>query len=158
MCNYILDVRRHIHAGQRNIADVTEDRYLDSAAFWREAYEKSEAYQSRLLDKVYELEQRTEAVAFKARADVEHGAMPSKRKAICDVFPTAPLSSKRSKTAGAISSNDKLSYSEASNPLKSCTSADFDTYHLANFYVCSYNAIPAAFTPTTKAFTEKDRV
>ncbi|KAI1958390.1 hypothetical protein LOZ58_005122 [Ophidiomyces ophidiicola] len=119
--DYILDVRRHIHAGQRNIADATEDRYLDSAAFWREAYEKSEAYQSRLLDKVYELEQRTEAVAFKARADVEHGAMPSKRKAICDVFPTAPLSLKRSKTAGAISSNDKLSYSEASNPLKSST-------------------------------------
>ncbi|KAI2060050.1 hypothetical protein LOZ36_002441 [Ophidiomyces ophidiicola] len=120
--DYILDVRRHIHVGQRNIVDATEDRYLDSAAFWREAYEKSEAYQSRLLDKVYELEQRTEAVAFKARADVEHGAMSSKRKAICGVFTTEPLSSKRSKTAGAaISSNDKLSYSEASNPVKSST-------------------------------------
>lgn len=42
------------------------DRFFDSVAFWQAAHEKSEAEQTKLLDRIYELEQRNEILAAKA--------------------------------------------------------------------------------------------
>lgn len=62
-----------------------QDRFFDSVSFWQQAYERSEAEQSRLMDRVYELEQRNEALLAKMQAQkvaTQHEAQVStKRKA-----------------------------------------------------------------------------
>ena len=52
---YFAKLREHILSGRR---PSSEHEHLDSIAFWRKAYEESEVAQAKLLDKIYELEQR----------------------------------------------------------------------------------------------------
>jgi hypothetical protein len=60
LSDFISQVHRRIHT-ERTPENVTDERLrLDSAGFWREAYERTEANQAQLLDRIYELEQRLE--------------------------------------------------------------------------------------------------
>ncbi|KLJ09406.1 hypothetical protein EMPG_15176 [Blastomyces silverae] len=63
--DHILKIRRHIRDGKAYHAPEFPEKHLDSITFWREAYEKSESAQSKLLDKIYELEQRNAALLLK---------------------------------------------------------------------------------------------
>ncbi|OJD21119.1 hypothetical protein ACJ73_07545 [Blastomyces percursus] len=63
--DHILKIRQHIHDGKAYHAPELPEKHLDSITFWREAYEKSESAQSKLLDKIYELEQRNAALLLK---------------------------------------------------------------------------------------------
>lgn len=61
-----------------------EDRFFDSVSFWQHAYERSEAEQSRLMDRIYELEQRNEALLAKLQSQnslsEENTQVSAKRK------------------------------------------------------------------------------
>ncbi|OAX84674.1 hypothetical protein ACJ72_00966 [Emergomyces africanus] len=89
--DHILEVRRHIYNGKTNHAPELPHKHLDSITFWREAYEKSESAQSKLLDKIYELEQRNAALLLKGRKDGAYGTNTPmlKRKANGDGDSTA---------------------------------------------------------------------
>ena len=53
---YILEIRKFIKT--YNHHELTpSDKFFDSVAFWQKAYKASEAEQTKLLNKVYELEQ-----------------------------------------------------------------------------------------------------
>ena len=52
---YLDQLRQHTHPGLRHTF-AADHEHLDSTAFWRQAYEKSEAAQAKLLNKIYELE------------------------------------------------------------------------------------------------------
>ena len=70
------------------------EKFFDSVSFWKQAYEKSEAEQSKLQDRIFELEQRNQELAEKLRLrdnvkvkELQGGAMASeklKRPAISD--------------------------------------------------------------------------
>jgi hypothetical protein len=57
-------------------------KYFESVAFWQQAYERSEAAQSKLLDRIYDLEQRNETLLAKSKpiAAAEGTLEPMKRK------------------------------------------------------------------------------
>ncbi|PGH19413.1 hypothetical protein AJ80_03913 [Polytolypa hystricis UAMH7299] len=101
--DYILSIREHIRNGRNAESTSTPEKHLDSITFWRQAYEKSEATQTKLLDKIYELEQRNEALLLKARH--ENGtssttSVPAKRKTKTDFTPPMSVSpQKRAKGA-----------------------------------------------------------
>ncbi|PGH04599.1 hypothetical protein GX51_03432 [Blastomyces parvus] len=100
--DHILEIRRHIHDGKAYHAPELPEKHVDSITFWREAYEKSESAQSKLLDKIYELEQRNAALLLKGG---EHNASETKtpgtkRKTNGDGDSTVPSHlQKRAKTA-----------------------------------------------------------
>lgn len=54
--DYFKELRKHVCIGRRS-PDSGLHEHLDSTSFWKQAYEKSEAAQVKLLDKIYELEQ-----------------------------------------------------------------------------------------------------
>ncbi|OGM41480.1 hypothetical protein ABOM_008930 [Aspergillus bombycis] len=68
--DYILKIRLHIKdtrdADKTYIQD--KDRFFDSVSFWQQAYEKSEAEQSKLVDRIYDLERRNEALSVRLQA------------------------------------------------------------------------------------------
>ncbi|PWY94323.1 hypothetical protein BO94DRAFT_328510 [Aspergillus sclerotioniger CBS 115572] len=59
---HLLQIRRHIGTTHRTDRFYTHDKYLDSVSFWQQAYEQSEAEQSKLLERIFELEQRNESL------------------------------------------------------------------------------------------------
>ncbi|KAK2776252.1 hypothetical protein FQN53_002750 [Emmonsiellopsis sp. PD_33] len=98
--DHILQTRQHIHNGGNPHSSTTEDKHLDSITFWREAYEKSESAQSKLQDRIYELEQRNEALTLRGEGKNSAGTNPStKRKSDGDLPTTVSRSQKRSKTS-----------------------------------------------------------
>lgn len=109
--DHILGLRRHIRTGTREPEPdlepttatlVNDNRHVDSVAFWRESYEKSEAAQSRLLDRIYELEQKNESIRLNKDDDgpATQERATTKRKATNDEGP-GPGTQKRGKTASA---------------------------------------------------------
>ncbi|KAF5864810.1 hypothetical protein ETB97_006348 [Aspergillus alliaceus] len=100
---YILQIRQNIKATKDADKTYTQDKdkFFDSVSFWQQAYEKSEAEQSKLLDRIYDLERRNEALNAKIQArDATFGdesvLIPSKRKAT--VGKKAAMTRKRAKT------------------------------------------------------------
>lgn len=76
-------MRQHIRSTQENHHSYPQEKFFDSVSFWQKAYEKSEAEQSKLLDRIFELERRNEALTAKLQAqeaDVGKDEGPSKRK------------------------------------------------------------------------------
>ncbi|KKK14972.1 hypothetical protein P175DRAFT_0490565 [Aspergillus ochraceoroseus IBT 24754] len=74
---YILQTREHIKKSKDAEIFFSPDRFFDSVAFWKDAYEKSEAEQSKLLDRIYELEQKNNTLSAKvqsadAASDLNH--------------------------------------------------------------------------------------
>lgn len=69
-------------------------------AFWKQAYANSEAAQSKLLDRIYDLEQRNESLLAKLKPGVadEQLQEPAKRKGSSDPGVSG-AARKRAKTA-----------------------------------------------------------
>ncbi|KAF7593355.1 hypothetical protein BBP40_011645 [Aspergillus hancockii] len=83
---YILQIRQNIKNSKTADRFYTEDRdkFFDSVSFWQKAYEKSEAEQSKLLDRIYDLERRNEALTARVQGKnptVEEEQLSLKRKA-----------------------------------------------------------------------------
>ncbi|KAJ6081285.1 hypothetical protein N7499_006159 [Penicillium canescens] len=57
-------IKKSRHLGH----DVATDKFFDSVSFWQQAYEQSEAGQSKLHDQIYELQQRNANLLAKLRA------------------------------------------------------------------------------------------
>lgn len=62
--DYILKIRHFI---RRGLPVESSDKFFDSVAFWQKAYRESEAEQAKLLNKVFELEQRTQGLLSKIK-------------------------------------------------------------------------------------------
>ncbi|KAJ5817658.1 hypothetical protein N7447_007666 [Penicillium robsamsonii] len=82
---YILQVRQFIRE-TKDLGQVgATDKFFDSVSFWQQAYERSEAGQSKLQDQVHELNQRIEGLLANLRVKVtanENETLPAnKRKA-----------------------------------------------------------------------------
>ncbi|PWY67169.1 hypothetical protein BO70DRAFT_418840 [Aspergillus heteromorphus CBS 117.55] len=95
---YLLQIRQNIRNENQTGRASSRDKFLDSVAFWQQAYERSEAEQSKLLDRIYELEQRNESLLARIQGTVhtgqeeDKGVAPLKRKA------TAPSNGARNNT------------------------------------------------------------
>jgi hypothetical protein len=85
MLEYILHIREFIKKSKDLGHDVTTDKFFVSVSFWQQAYEKSEAAQSKLHDQIYELQQRNASLLAKFRAKnpayENEDSQTSKRKA-----------------------------------------------------------------------------
>ncbi|KAF3028003.1 hypothetical protein E8E15_004506 [Penicillium rubens] len=84
--DYILQVRQFIKKTKELGQVVATDKFFDSVSFWQQAYERSEAAQSKLQDQVHELNQRNEDLLAKLRVKGTtngNGTLPAnKRKAL----------------------------------------------------------------------------
>lgn len=82
------------------MGSIELNKYFDSVAFWKEAYEKAEDAQSKLNDRIYDLEQRIESLKIKLhREDMdEFENNAGKRKANSDASVSGSAK-KRQKTA-----------------------------------------------------------
>ncbi|CAG8909150.1 unnamed protein product [Penicillium egyptiacum] len=82
---YILQIRQFIKKSRDLGQVVVTDKFFDSVSFWQQAYERSEAAQSKLQDQVHELNQRIEGLLAKLRVKVtanDNETLPAnKRKA-----------------------------------------------------------------------------
>lgn len=83
--DYILRIRSLIRRLKESNTTI-DDKFFDSTRFWQSAFEKSQAEQTKLMDKIFELEQRNQALLTKV-----HGSPASDIK--------SPTSTKR-KAAG----------------------------------------------------------
>ncbi|GAD95356.1 hypothetical protein NFIA_074750 [Paecilomyces variotii No. 5] len=109
--DHILKIREHIKPGNDPVRTSLPEKHLDSVAFWQQAYEKSEASQSKLLDRIYELEQRNNALLLKLQPKEQEEKKPQglgKRKSKANEVVSAPL--KRAKTQITTSSVDTAGY------------------------------------------------
>ncbi|KAJ5757456.1 uncharacterized protein N7511_006150, partial [Penicillium nucicola] len=70
---HILRIRAFIRRSKELGNDVTTDKFFDSVSFWQQAYEQSEAGQSKLHDQIHELQQRNTGLIAKMQAkSLEH--------------------------------------------------------------------------------------
>jgi hypothetical protein len=85
MLEHILHIREFIKKSKDLGHDVTTDKFFDSVSFWQQAYEQSEAAQSKLHDQIYELQQRNTSLLSKFRAknsaNENEDSQTNKRKA-----------------------------------------------------------------------------
>jgi hypothetical protein len=85
MLEHILHIRAFIKKSKDLGHDVATDKFFDSVSFWQQAYEQSEAGQSKLHDQIYELQQRNSNLLAKLRAknpvNENEVSQTSKRKA-----------------------------------------------------------------------------
>ncbi|RAK77994.1 uncharacterized protein BO72DRAFT_527139 [Aspergillus fijiensis CBS 313.89] len=99
MKDYFTRIRQFIKAGTPTDRPTSRDQFFDSVAFWQKAYEKSEAEQSKLLDRIYELEQRSEKLTAKLHGsnavpkDLVQGS--TKRKATLDASMAGTTTSRK---------------------------------------------------------------
>ncbi|KAL5362682.1 hypothetical protein BJX96DRAFT_177382 [Aspergillus floccosus] len=94
---YILQIRQCIKSSKPPNADAdshpyAEDQYFDSVAFWKRAYEQSEAEQSKLLDRIYDLERRNESLQSKVHTSdpVVEVKEPKRKRAKTQSYHLAP--------------------------------------------------------------------
>lgn len=87
---------------------------MDSTAFWREAYEKSEAAQSQLLDKIYNLEQKNEALLLQIKPENGPKTKQTMKRGTKtdDIQLSAPPPPKRTKTTCLGRQNSTLSFGQ----------------------------------------------
>ncbi|KAL5002196.1 hypothetical protein BDV10DRAFT_181880 [Aspergillus recurvatus] len=64
---FILQCRESIKASRTAEIFHSPEKFFDSVSFWKQAYEKSEAEKSTLLDRIFELEQHNEELVGKMR-------------------------------------------------------------------------------------------
>lgn len=97
--DYLQQIRLHVKTPQHGTPTPTcpTDKYFDSVAFWKEAYTKAEATQSRLSDRVYELEQRVETLKIKLKEDESSSRSPDPGKRKCGKETTVPDSQRKRK-------------------------------------------------------------
>jgi hypothetical protein len=102
--DHILHIRQHLKGGRKLHLEAAPRKYFESVAFWQQAYEQSEAAQSKLLDRIYDLEQRNETLQAKLKpataVERASGLVNQKTKRSKDVTSTAK---KRLKTTNETS-------------------------------------------------------
>lgn len=102
MIDYIFQIRSFIATAKEPHPVSSPDKFFDSVSFWQKAYEKSEAEQSKLLDRIFELEQRNMALLTKTQTanmgGDEKTSESSKRKANPKNAGGAATARKRAKT------------------------------------------------------------
>lgn len=80
-----MQIRQFIKKTKDLDQGVATDKFFDSVSFWQQAYERSEAGQSKLQDQVHELNQRIEGLLAKLHAKVigneNESVQANKRKA-----------------------------------------------------------------------------
>ncbi|QGA18175.1 hypothetical protein EYB26_005859 [Talaromyces marneffei] len=97
ICLHIKSTRNHSPS-----STSSSDKYFDSVAFWKQAYTKAEATQSKLNDRIYELEQRVETLKLKLKQEDNLYDTPERGKRKGSQEPTVPESQrKRKKTNNA---------------------------------------------------------
>ncbi|KAJ5347608.1 hypothetical protein MYU51_003677 [Penicillium brevicompactum] len=82
--DYILEVRHFIKYSKDQGHGGSMDKFFDSVSFWQQAYEQSEAKQSKLQDQVHELQQKIDDLVWKLRVQDTGGletTQANKRKA-----------------------------------------------------------------------------
>ncbi|KAJ5160059.1 uncharacterized protein N7482_007063 [Penicillium canariense] len=108
--DYILQFRKCIKQVEEN-SIIVSNKFLDSVAFWQTAYKKSEAEQTKLLNTIYELEQRNESLLTKLHMDPttsDSKKIPAtKRKAFCEVVNGSDASRKRGKRSPPTTQSQK---------------------------------------------------
>ncbi|KAF9889592.1 hypothetical protein FE257_007100 [Aspergillus nanangensis] len=81
--DYILQIRQCLKPTNELNHSQSQDQYFDSVLFWKQAFEKSEGEQSKLLDRIYDLERHNEALRLKTQSpntNSEPDKEPLKRK------------------------------------------------------------------------------
>ncbi|KAI2951693.1 hypothetical protein CBS147321_1105 [Aspergillus niger] len=97
-------IRHHIRSTHSSDRSYTHDKFFDSVSFWQQAYERSEAEQSKLLDRIYELEQRNESLHARlqggdiAGAENDQGTLKRKATAKAAASGSGATTRKRAKT------------------------------------------------------------
>ncbi|RJE19490.1 hypothetical protein PHISCL_08175 [Aspergillus sclerotialis] len=105
---HILQIRSFIKTSSRSNQPTSQHKFFDSVSFWQQAYEKSETEQSKLLDRIYELETRNESLLAKLQAGsagvaaLEKRVEDGKRKGNAN---TGSEPKKRAKTQGPLQGN-----------------------------------------------------
>ncbi|EZF35261.1 hypothetical protein GTR04_2876 [Trichophyton interdigitale] len=124
--DHILNLRNHIAAGKRRRPEpACLESHLDSTKFWREAYEKSEAAQSKLLDRIYELEQRNEARLLRDKWDA---SITAQEQSVARSKPK-PLSSARPKKRAKTVNVESQAYALPSTKIR-------PNHHFSNLEFC----------------------
>ncbi|KAJ5973466.1 hypothetical protein N7481_010676 [Penicillium waksmanii] len=101
--DYISRIRNFIKS-QKELDMSRPEKFFDSVNFWKSAYEKSEAEHAKLLNAMYDLEQRNLNLLTKTKLTTsgENTSVPSstKRKASGVLVPVAPsqINSKRARS------------------------------------------------------------
>ena len=106
--------------GRRSLSS-DDHEHLDSTSFWKQAYEESEAAQAKLLDKIYELEQRSTLEQekhnlFDIPPDPESPCPKAIGKRKRATEPVAKANS-QSKRKGLLGKAPKLSHTTLAQPL-----------------------------------------
>ncbi|GES59787.1 hypothetical protein ATEIFO6365_0002011800 [Aspergillus terreus] len=80
-----------VHLTIKENQPYAKDQYFDSVAFWKRAYEQSEAEQSKLLDRIYDLERRNDSLQSKAQTHVpvREPNEPKRKRAKTQAYPLA---------------------------------------------------------------------
>ncbi|BDD55910.1 hypothetical protein MPDQ_003288 [Monascus purpureus] len=119
---YLPQIRQYIKTTRDFCRATSQDKFFDSVSFWQQAYEKSEAEQSKLLDRIYELEQRNAALATKIKPRDAAASLEEE---------LGPLSSKR-KTASKSSVNRKRAKTQVSTGANHNNSSQMRSDNLSN--------------------------
>lgn len=76
---------RHFLRRKKESDIIADGKFFDSVSFWQKAYEESQAEQTKLLNTIYELEQRNQSLLAKVKREVlgseSQNALSRKRKA-----------------------------------------------------------------------------
>ncbi|CAG8256286.1 unnamed protein product [Penicillium salamii] len=75
--DYISEIRLFIKRSRELGHDGSLDKFFDSVSFWQQAYEESEARQSKLHDQVHDLQQKIDDLVGKLRAKDADGTEAS---------------------------------------------------------------------------------
>lgn len=135
--DHLQQIRLHIKGSRNQSPGPTSssDKYFDSVAFWKQAYTKAEATQSRLNDRIYELEQRVETLKLKLKQDDNVCDTPERGKRKGSKEPTVPDSHrKRKKTtnvSAGIGSSIEAGLERLSELISQENSTESSEYRLA---------------------------
>lgn len=76
---------RHFLRRKKESGIIADGKFFDSVSFWQKAYEESQAEQTKLLNTIYELEQRNQSLLAKVKREVlgseSQNGLSAKRKA-----------------------------------------------------------------------------
>ncbi|KAH8696186.1 hypothetical protein BGW36DRAFT_397804 [Talaromyces proteolyticus] len=89
--DHINQIRFHVKQSTAQPLSLDAYKYFDSVAHWRQAYYKAEDEQSKLSNRVFELEQRVESLKLKLKDDdIKLTPESGKRKDGCDSGASGP--------------------------------------------------------------------
>lgn len=104
LADHLQQIRLHIKGSRNQSPTSSSDKYFDSVAFWKQAYTKAESTQSKLNDRIYELEQRVETLKLKLKQEDNLCDTPERSKRKGSKDPTVPDSQRKRKKTNNVSS------------------------------------------------------